>query len=197
MRPHQLDIRCIIFVVDSADPGRLRVGERPLFFRFLPRFACFFSFETDLLVVISRNGCFWGGSNRFGTGMCTRSCQATKVFASPNVLLSVPFIRLSSYLAVKGVLTARQILLACSERLNILMHFSAGYCCCFFAANRSLDRLLRDLPNASILLVFATKQDRPGALSVAEIQHKLNLHQLVDKEWSACCPLLPSTFSVL
>ena len=51
------------------------------------------------------------------------------------------------------------------------------------AANRSLDRLLRDLPNANILLVFATKQDRPGALSVAEIQHQLNLHQLVDKEW--------------
>lgn len=74
VRPHQLDIRCIIFVVDSSDPGRLRV------------------------------------------------------------------------------------------------------------ANRSLDRLLRDLPNANILLVFATKQDRPGALSVAEVQHQLNLHQLVDKE---------------
>ena len=27
VRPHQLDIRCIIFVVDSADPGRLRVGK--------------------------------------------------------------------------------------------------------------------------------------------------------------------------
>ncbi|CDJ69580.1 ADP-ribosylation factor-like protein 1, putative [Eimeria necatrix] len=49
-------------------------------------------------------------------------------------------------------------------------------------ANRSLDRLLRDLPNASILLVFATKQDRPGALSVADIQQQLHLHQLVDKE---------------
>ncbi|KAL8274395.1 hypothetical protein Esti_001717 [Eimeria stiedai] len=49
-------------------------------------------------------------------------------------------------------------------------------------ANRSLDRLLRDLPNVNILLVFAAKQDRPGALSVAEIQHQLNLHQLVDKE---------------
>lgn len=47
-----------------------------------------------------------------------------------------------------------------------------------------MDRLLRDLPNANILLVFATKQDRPGALSVGEIQHELNLHQLVDKEWS-------------
>ena len=56
-------------------------------------------------------------------------------------------------------------------------------------ANRSLDRLLRDLPNANILLVFATKQDRPGALSVAEIQHQLRLHQLVDKEW---CVSLPS-----
>lgn len=27
VRPHQLDIRSIIFVVDSADSGRLRVGE--------------------------------------------------------------------------------------------------------------------------------------------------------------------------
>lgn len=51
------------------------------------------------------------------------------------------------------------------------------------AANRALDRLLRDLPDASVLLVFATKQDRPGAMPVGDIQHQLQLHQLVDKEW--------------
>nr|CEL76078.1 TPA: ADP-ribosylation factor-like protein 1,putative [Toxoplasma gondii VEG] len=49
-------------------------------------------------------------------------------------------------------------------------------------ATRALDRLLRDLPDASVLLVFAAKQDRPGAMSVADIQHQLQLQQLVDKE---------------
>eukprot|EP00922_Rhytidocystis_sp_ex-Travisia-forbesii_P010092 GHVS01014801.1.p1 GENE.GHVS01014801.1~~GHVS01014801.1.p1 ORF type:complete len:248 (-),score=68.33 GHVS01014801.1:91-834(-) len=49
-------------------------------------------------------------------------------------------------------------------------------------AHRMLDRLVQDCPDASVLLVFASKQDRQGALSVEDIQTQLMLADLHQKE---------------